>query len=146
MMESQIETMKESLAVLKAKKKNAKAKPVAAPPHKDPKEKKAPVPPPKKPVKKPSTNYAPPFTPAPGPSRTKTTTHKPLPTKTPTSAKKGRNGAGSDTERSISTMSFEQKKELSTTIESLDGDKLEKVIQIIYEGMPDLQNVSLLSR
>ncbi|KAG9085747.1 hypothetical protein FRC06_003468 [Ceratobasidium sp. 370] len=49
-------------------------------------------------------------------------------------------GTGSDTERNISTMSFEQKKELSTAIVSLDGDKLEKVIQIIYEGMPDLQN------
>ncbi|KAF8595003.1 hypothetical protein BDV93DRAFT_122289 [Ceratobasidium sp. AG-I] len=69
-----------------------------------------------------------------------------MPARTPTSNKKSKNGAGSDTERSISTMSFEQKKELSTTIESLDDDKLEKVIQIIYEGMPDLQNVSVPSR
>lgn len=143
-MESQIETMKDSLAVLKAKKKNnPKVKqPAAAPP----KEKKAPVPPPKKPTKKPSTSYAPPYAPAPGPSRAKPAAAKPTPAKTPTSNKKSKNGAGSDTERSISTMSFEQKKELSTTIESLDGDKLEKVIQIIYEGMPDLQNVSFSSR
>ncbi|KAG9080461.1 hypothetical protein FRC06_006550 [Ceratobasidium sp. 370] len=48
---------------------------------------------------------------------------------------KGKGGTGSDTERNISAMSFEQKKEYSTRIESLDGDELKKVIQIIYEGV-----------
>ncbi|KAG9085749.1 hypothetical protein FRC06_003470 [Ceratobasidium sp. 370] len=140
MMESQIETMKGSLALLKAKKSQkpkAAAAVVAAPP---PKEKKSPVAPPKKPARKPSTStYAPPYAPAPGPSKAKSTP-APKPTKGGASGKKSKGGTGSDTERNISTMSFEQKKELSTTIESLDGDKLEKVIQIIYEGMPDLQN------
>ncbi|KAF8609547.1 hypothetical protein BDV93DRAFT_540810 [Ceratobasidium sp. AG-I] len=98
-MESQIETMKDSLAVLKAKKKNnPKVKQPPAPP---PKEKKAPIPPPKKPVKKSSASYVPPYTPAPGPSRAKPAAAKPTPAKTPTSNKK--NGAGSDTERIIST-------------------------------------------
>ncbi|KAG9101496.1 hypothetical protein FS749_006399 [Ceratobasidium sp. UAMH 11750] len=142
MMESQIETMKGSLALLKAKKsqkpKAAAAATIAAPP---PKDKKSPVAPPKKPARKPSTStYAPPYAPpAPGPSKAKPAP-APKPAKNGASGKKNKGGTGSDTERSISIMSFEQKKELSTTIESLDGDKLEKVIQIIYEGMPDLQN------
>ncbi|KAG8773146.1 hypothetical protein FRC12_002693 [Ceratobasidium sp. 428] len=141
MMESQIETMRESLATLKAKKKGQKPKAAPAAPAPPPKEKKLPVAPPKKPARKASTsshagNFAPP---APGPSKAKPAP-TPKPAKNATPGKKAKNGTGSDTERSISTMSFEQKKELSTTIESLDGDKLEKVIQIIYEGMPDLQN------
>ncbi|KAG9128301.1 hypothetical protein FRC07_001236 [Ceratobasidium sp. 392] len=141
MMESQIETMKDSLALLKAKKKSQKPKAAPAAPAPPPKEKKSPVAPPKKPARKSSTShYAPPYAPpAPGPSKAKAAP-APKPAKSASSGKKGKNGTGSDTERSISTMSFEQKKELSTTIESLDGDKLEKVIQIIYEGMPDLQN------
>ncbi|QRV90934.1 bromodomain associated protein [Ceratobasidium sp. AG-Ba] len=123
LMESQIATMKDSLAALKAKKKSQKPKAVPAPP---PKEKKSPVAPPKKPARKPSTsNYAPPYTP---------------PASGCPPSEKAKTGTGSDTERTMPIMSFEQKKELSTTIESLDGDKLERVIQIIYEGMPDLQN------
>lgn len=139
LLENQIETIKDNLAALKAKKKKEKTKasPVAPPP----KEKKPPAPAPKKPAKKPST-YAPPtYQPSPGPSRAKEPVRKSSTPAKPAAPKKSKGGAGSDTERSISTMSFEQKKELSTTIESLDGDKLEKVIQIIYEGMPDLQNV-----
>ncbi|KAG8771116.1 hypothetical protein FRC12_003831 [Ceratobasidium sp. 428] len=144
MMESQIETMRECLATLKAKKKGQKPKAVPAAPARPPKEKKPPVAPPTKPMRKASTsshaaNFAPP---APGPSKAKPAP-TPKPAKNTTPGKMAKNGSSSDTERNISTMSFEQKKELSTTIESLDGDKLEKVIQIIYEGMPDLQNVRL---
>ncbi|KAG8787095.1 hypothetical protein FRC12_015920 [Ceratobasidium sp. 428] len=102
MMESQIKTMRESLATLKAKKKGQKPK-------------------------------------AAGRSSKEARAKGIHPAKNATPGKKAKNGAGSDTERSISTMSFEQKG-LSTTIEFLDDDKLEKVIQIIYEGMPDLQN------
>lgn len=152
LMESQIETIKDNLAALKAKKKtNQKTK--VAPPPPPPKEKKPPAPVPKKPAKKPAT-YAPPvYQPSPGPSRTKEAPRKPTaPAKAAPKKNKGGGGGGnggggadSDLEKSISTMSFEQKKELSTTIESLDGDKLEKVIQIIYEGMPDLQNVCVSS-
>ena len=40
-------------------------------------------------------------------------------------------------------LSFEQKKELSDTIGKLDGSKLERVIQIIHEGVPEIRDVSL---
>jgi bromodomain-containing factor 1 len=39
-------------------------------------------------------------------------------------------------------LSFEQKKDLSEAITSLDGAKLEKVIQIIHEGVPEIRDVS----
>ena len=39
-------------------------------------------------------------------------------------------------------LSFEQKKDLSDTIAKLDGTKLEKVIQIIHEGVPEIRDVS----
>lgn len=148
MMESQIESIRDNLAALKAKKKKEKEKPTkAAPPPPPPKEKKAPpAPAPKKPAPKKPATYAPPaYQPSPGPSRVKDAPTRGRPAGVPKApaAKKARTGGGgSDTEKNISTMSFEQKKELSTTIESLSGDKLEKVIQIIYEGMPDLQNSS----
>ncbi|KAG1889391.1 Bromodomain-containing protein [Suillus subluteus] len=37
-------------------------------------------------------------------------------------------------------LSFEQKKDLSEAITSLDGVKLEKVIQIIHEGVPEIRD------
>ena len=42
-------------------------------------------------------------------------------------------------------LSFEQKKELSDAIGQLDGQKLERVIQIIHEGVPEIRDVSELS-
>ena len=42
-------------------------------------------------------------------------------------------------------LSFEQKKDLSETIQQLDGDKLEKVIHIIHEGVPEIRDVSHLN-
>lgn len=41
-------------------------------------------------------------------------------------------------------LSFEQKKDLSDTIGKLEGTKLEKVIQIIHEGVPEIRDVSAL--
>lgn len=38
-------------------------------------------------------------------------------------------------------LSFDQKKELSETISALDGPKLEKVIAIIHEGVPEIRDV-----
>ena len=38
-------------------------------------------------------------------------------------------------------LSFEQKKDLSDTIAKLDGTKLERVIQIIHEGVPEIRDV-----
>lgn len=40
-------------------------------------------------------------------------------------------------------LSFEQKKDLSETIQTLDGAKLERVIQIIHEGVPEVRDVSM---
>ncbi|KAI5123582.1 hypothetical protein M0805_003400 [Coniferiporia weirii] len=37
-------------------------------------------------------------------------------------------------------LSFDQKKDLSETITTLDGDKLEKVISIIHEGVPEIRD------
>jgi bromodomain-containing factor 1 len=39
-------------------------------------------------------------------------------------------------------LSFEQKKDLSEAISKLDGVKLEKVIHIIHEGVPEIRDVS----
>jgi bromodomain-containing factor 1 len=39
-------------------------------------------------------------------------------------------------------LTFEQKKDLSESIGKLDGAKLEKVIQIIHEGVPEIRDVS----
>lgn len=41
-------------------------------------------------------------------------------------------------------LSFEQKKDLSDTISQLDGAKLERVIQIIHEGVPEIRDASFL--
>jgi len=37
-------------------------------------------------------------------------------------------------------LSFEQKKDLSETIQNLEGTKLERVIQIIHEGVPEIRD------
>jgi hypothetical protein len=39
-------------------------------------------------------------------------------------------------------LTFEQKKDLSETIGKLDGSRLERVIQIIHEGVPEIRDVS----
>ena len=41
-------------------------------------------------------------------------------------------------------LTFEQKKELSEAIQTLDGQKLERVIQIIHEGVPEIRDVCSL--
>lgn len=41
-------------------------------------------------------------------------------------------------------LSFEQKKDLSESIGKLDGAKLERVIAIIHEGVPEIRDVSSL--
>jgi hypothetical protein len=43
-------------------------------------------------------------------------------------------------------LSFEQKKDLSEAIQTLDGQKLERVIQIIHEGVPEIRDVSVIPR
>ncbi|KZT36618.1 Bromodomain-containing protein [Sistotremastrum suecicum HHB10207 ss-3] len=68
-----------------------------------------------------------------GPS--KSSSSKAQPTgKSSSSSKKGKKVADDD------VLSFEQKKDLSETIATLDGPKLEKVIQIIHEGVPEIRD------
>ena len=40
-------------------------------------------------------------------------------------------------------LTSEQKKDLSKTIQTLNGQKLERVIQIIHEGVPEIRDVRL---
>ncbi|KAI0670108.1 Bromodomain-containing protein [Trametes maxima] len=66
-------------------------------------------------------------------------TSKPPPkqTKVPPApkAKKGKKPVTDD-----DVLTFEQKKDLSDTISKLDGAKLERVIQIIHEGVPEIRD------
>jgi hypothetical protein len=58
------------------------------------------------------------------------------PPKPGTSKKKGKQTVSDD-----DALTFEQKKELSEAIGKLDGAKLEQVIKIIYDGVPEIRNV-----
>ncbi|KAJ4476755.1 bromodomain-containing protein [Lentinula aciculospora] len=71
---------------------------------------------------------------APVPSTSKASHPKP-PKQPVTSKKKGKKTVTDD-----DVLSFEQKKELSDTIQNLEGSKLEKVIQIIHEGVPEIRD------
>lgn len=100
MMESQIETMRGSIAALKSKPKEKK---------KEKKKEKLPV-----------------------ASTSKTS----KPPKVPSKKRSKKPIADDD------VLTFEQKKDLSEAIGKLDGPKLEKVIQIIHEGVPEIRDVS----
>lgn len=102
-MESQIETMRGSIAALKGQ------KPVKEKKKKDKREK----------VPVASTSKA-----APKPAKT-------------SSKKKGSKKPIADDD----VLTFEQKKDLSESIGKLEGTKLEKVIQIIHEGVPEIRDV-----
>ena len=104
-MESQIETMRNSISALKTNK-----------------EKKS-----KKPKKKDAS------TPATASKAAKKDTKAPAKKK---SASKKAQIPDDD------VLSFEQKKDLSEAIQTLDGQKLERVIQIIHEGVPEIRDVS----
>ncbi|KAJ3794041.1 Bromodomain-containing protein [Lentinula aff. detonsa] len=71
---------------------------------------------------------------APVPSTSKASHSKP-PKQPVTSKKKGKKAVADD-----DVLSFEQKKELSDAIQKLEGSKLEKVIQIIHEGVPEIRD------
>ncbi|KAF4572696.1 hypothetical protein EYR36_007206 [Pleurotus pulmonarius] len=98
MMESQIETMRGSIAALKSKPKEKK---------KEKKKEKLPV-----------------------ASTSKTS----KPPKVPSKKRSKKPIADDD------VLTFEQKKDLSEAIGKLDGPKLEKVIQIIHEGVPEIRD------
>ena len=56
--------------------------------------------------------------------------------------KSGKKSAGVPGDDDVLTS--KQKKDLSKTIQTLDGQKLERVIQIIHEGVPEIQDVCFL--
>lgn len=76
--------------------------------------------------------------PAPPIASTSKAAHKPA--KAP-AAPKGKKSKKPVTDDDVLT--FEQKKDLSDTISKLDGAKLEKVIQIIHEGVPEIRDVRI---
>ena len=82
------------------------------------------------------------------------------PTPTASSSSKPTKAAASSSKKATSTkksgkksaavpgdddvLTFEQKKDLSEAIQTLDGQKLERVIQIIHEGVPEIRDVRSL--
>ena len=73
--------------------------------------------------------------PAPSTSKPPPKQTKPAPTK-----KKSKKPIPDD-----DVLTFEQKKDLSETIGQLEGAKLEKVINIIHEGVPEIRDVSFMN-
>ena len=68
------------------------------------------------------------------------------PTKASASSKKGSTTKKSSKKSAAvpgddDVLTFEQKKDLSEAIQTLDGQKLERVIQIIHEGVPEIRDV-----
>lgn len=57
--------------------------------------------------------------------------------KSSSSKKKGKKAVADD-----DVLTFDQKKDLSEAISRLEGSKLERVIQIIHEGVPEIRDVS----
>ena len=116
MLESQIDEMKGNLAALKASVKK---------PKKEKKEKRE---------KKRNKQMSPPV------ASSSKANGKP--------AKQSGGGGGSKKKSSKKALvdddvlSFDQKKDLSEAIQRLDGAKLEKVITIIHEGVPEIGEVS----
>ncbi|THV05961.1 Bromodomain-containing protein [Dendrothele bispora CBS 962.96] len=74
--------------------------------------------------------------PAPAASTSKAPPKPPKATASSSSSKKKSKKTALDDD----VMSFEQKKELSEAIAKLDGTKLERVIQIIHEGVPEIRD------
>ncbi|KAG2160074.1 Bromodomain-containing protein [Suillus bovinus] len=110
-----IATMEAQIESMRGNLMALKAKPAKEKKKKEKKE-KAPV----ASTSKAATSRAPKAAPATNGNKRKTTTKKPM--------------AEDD------ALSFEQKKDLSEAITSLDGVKLEKVIQIIHEGVPEIRD------
>ena len=64
--------------------------------------------------------------------------------KSTTTKKSGKKSAAVPGDDDVLT--FEQKKDLSEAIQTLNGQKLERVIQIIHEGVPEIQDVCFFPR
>ena len=70
---------------------------------------------------------------------------QPMPTASSSSKPMKAGGKSATVAGDDDVLTFEQKKDLSEAIQTLDGQKLERVIQIIHEGVPEIRNVRLPS-
>jgi hypothetical protein len=118
--EAQITNLRETVESLKAKSSGRK------PQVKEKKKKRAPPPPPPEPVSA--------SAPVASSSKPKKEARPPPPPKKKAGSKKV-------VIPDDDVLSFDQKKELSDAITTLDGEKLERVIAIIHEGVPEIRNV-----
>jgi hypothetical protein len=66
-----------------------------------------------------------------------------LQSKKPTTKKSGKKSAAFPGDDDVLT--FEQKKDLSEAIQTLDSQNLERVIRIIHEGVPEIRDECLLT-
>lgn len=120
-MESQIELMNRNISALKSKSNQKKVK---------------------KPAKQASSSA---YAPTPVASSSKASTKANAKQQASGSSKKNRaSAAGAGGRKAVvddDVLTFEQKKHLSEAITALDGAKLERVIQIIHEGVPEIRDV-----
>lgn len=76
-------------------------------------------------------------------------THPASSSKNSTKQMKGPSSSKKKSKKTISendVLTFEQKKDLSEAIAQLDGAKLERVVKIIHEGVPEIKDVGFYWR
>ena len=127
--------MQEQMQVLQAQMEEMQGTPSVV---KKPKMAPAPPPPPKK-RKAPPVEREPSIS-APLPSTSKPKKERAPPPPPPPPKKKAINRK-TTVIPDDDVLSFDQKKELSEAIGTLDGSKLERVINIIHEGVPEIRDV-----
>ncbi|KDQ13577.1 hypothetical protein BOTBODRAFT_111322, partial [Botryobasidium botryosum FD-172 SS1] len=123
MMENQIETMRDNLLALKSRKEKKEKKPKVS-------GSKAPSGPPAAAAASTKANGA--ASSGKAPAKPRTTK------KSAGKSKKAKEAA--DPNEGHRELTFDEKKLLSDSIQALEGDKLERVIQIIHEGVPEIKD------
>jgi bromodomain-containing factor 1 len=135
-MERHLKTLSEKIRLMKAatkkKEKVEKKPPVKPAPQEKPVKPKAAA---KTPVKAP---------PKPAPAKAPAPEKKKAPPKRSRPVYSSSSGSSSSSEDDVPMITFEQKKELSDSINNFEGDKLANVVQIIHSRMPHLRDVSRL--
>ena len=134
-MERHLKTLSEKIRLMKAATKK-----------KEKVEKKAPVKaaaPQEKPVKPKTAAKTPAKAPPkPAPAKAPAPEKKKAPPKRSRPVYSSSSGSSSSSEEDVPMITFEQKKELSDSINNFEGDKLANVVQIIHSRMPHLRDVS----
>lgn len=129
--------MQEQMAALQAQMQEMQGTPAVV---KKPKIERAPPPPPAPKKRKAPPVEREPSISAPLPSTSKPKKERAPPPPPPPPKKKAINRKTA-TIPDDDVLSFDQKKELSEAIGTLDGNKLERVINIIHEGVPEIRDV-----